>query len=105
MKKLITLGLLVAGLSCVTPSFASDTALPAAEESTVVLYVDINNDSAEKMSDLLNGVGLKKAQAIVEYRQANGPFLSVEDLLNVPGICPATLEKNRQNITVGESEN
>ncbi|MFQ3230549.1 ComEA family DNA-binding protein [Reinekea sp.] len=98
MKKLALL--LVIVLSAIAPSMVfADTSSSAAEE--VILFVDINVDSAEKMSDLLKGVGLKKAQAIVEYRQENGPFETVEDLLNVSGIGPATLEKNRSAIKVG----
>nr|WP_243645831.1 helix-hairpin-helix domain-containing protein [Reinekea marinisedimentorum] len=66
----------------------------------IILVVDINKDSAEKMSDLLNGVGPKKAQAIVDYRDANGPFLSADELANVPGIGSATVNKNREAIVV-----
>ncbi|WP_108125656.1 ComEA family DNA-binding protein [Saccharospirillum mangrovi] len=82
---------------------AEDNAATSAEDS-VVLYVDINNDNAEKMADLLDGVGLAKAQAIVEYREQYGPFIGPEDLLNVRGIGPATLEKNRSRIQVGMTD-
>ena len=88
-------------LVAVPMSFA-DEGTSATE--TVILYVDINNDSAEKMADLMTGVGLSKAQAIVDYRLENGPFEAVEDLLMVPGIGPATLEKNRAMIKLGETE-
>jgi competence protein ComEA len=56
------------------------------------------------MADLLKGVGLKKAQAIVDYRTEYGAFSAPEDLLNVSGIGPSTLEKNRLIIRIGESE-
>lgn len=93
-----TLALLIA-----TPSFANDAemATTSAEEN-IVLYVDINQDGAEKLADLLNGVGLKKAEAIIAYRTKHGPFKSVDDLLNVPGIGVVTLEKNRAAIIIGE---
>ncbi|HNL91858.1 MAG TPA: helix-hairpin-helix domain-containing protein, partial [Pseudomonadales bacterium] len=42
----------------------------------------------------------KKAQAIVSFREQNGAFKSVDDLVNVPGIGPATLEKNRSIIDI-----
>jgi competence protein ComEA len=99
MKKLALLFVVV--LSAIAPSFVMAESSDAALTEEVILFVDINVDSAEKISDLLKGVGMKKAQAIVEYREANGPFEAVEDLLNVSGIGPATLEKNRAAIKVG----
>lgn len=62
--------------------------------------VNVNTASADALSELLNGVGPKKAEAIVAYREANGPFKVVDDLLNVKGIGPATLEKNRDRISL-----
>ena len=44
-------------------------------------------------------IGPAKAEAIVAYREANGPFSSVEDLVLVKGIGGATLEKNRGKLT------
>jgi len=43
---------------------------------------------------------MKYAERIVQYRDKNGPFKNVEDLLNVQGIGPKTLEKNKDRITV-----
>lgn len=65
--------------------------------------VDINQASAEQIAAALNGVGPAKAEAIVQYRTANGPFVSVEQLSDVKGIGPATVNKNRALILV-ESE-
>ena len=45
--------------------------------------VNINLASAQELSESLNGIGLKKAQAIVSYRQTNGKFNSVKDLLKI----------------------
>lgn len=98
---LIALGMTLLMLNTTT-AFAEDDS--ASAEEGVVLYVDINNDDAEKMADLLDGVGLAKAQAIVEYREMNGPFIAPEDLLNVRGIGPATLEKNRSRIQIGMTD-
>lgn len=83
-----------------------DTVEPSneASEQVVILYVNINTDSAEKMADLLNGVGLKKAQAIVDYRNEFGPFETVDALTNVPGIGPATVDKNRSAIQISLPE-
>ena len=74
----------------------------SASTEQTILYVDINKDSAEKMSDLLIGVGAKKAEAIVQYREQNGPFNSAEELVNVPGIGASTLQKNYEAIVVGD---
>lgn len=60
--------------------------------------VDINSATADELSKALKGIGPAKAQAIVQYREKNGPFKSVDDLTHVKGIGKATLEKNRANI-------
>lgn len=60
--------------------------------------VNVNTASAETISEELTGVGLSKAQAIVEYRQQHGPFESVEELADVKGIGQRTLELNENNI-------
>ncbi len=62
--------------------------------------VDINTADAETISAELNGVGLAKAQAIVEYRKKYGPFKSADDLSLVKGIGDRTVELNRANIRV-----
>ena len=61
--------------------------------------VNINRASVTEL-DSLPGVGPSTAQAIVEYRTANGPFGSVEDLLNVKGIGPAKFEAMRKLVGV-----
>ncbi len=62
--------------------------------------VNINTADAETISAELTGIGLSKAQAIVEYREKHGPFRSVEDLSLVKGIGDKTVEKNRGDIQV-----
>jgi len=60
------------------------------------------NINTATMSDLdtLSGVGPSTAKAIIEYRTKNGPFGSVDDLLNVRGIGPAKLDAMREQVTV-----
>lgn len=60
--------------------------------------ININKASAEQIAASLNGVGLKKAQAIVNYRRSNGSFKHAEQLLEVKGIGEAILKKNKGNI-------
>jgi len=62
--------------------------------------VDINTADAETISAELNGIGLTKAKAIVEYRKKHGPFRSPEDLSLVKGIGERTVEKNLSDIKV-----
>ena len=60
------------------------------------------NINTASMSDLdtLSGVGPSTAKAIIDYRTKNGPFGSIEDLLNVRGIGPAKLDAMREQVTV-----
>jgi competence protein ComEA len=62
--------------------------------------VDINSADAETLASSIDGVGTQKAIAIVQYREANGPFPSVDDLVNVQGIGMKTIDKNRSKLTV-----
>ena len=62
--------------------------------------VDLNTADAETLQRELNGIGQVKAKAIVEYREANGPFTSVDELLEVKGIGASTLDKNRSKLSV-----
>ena len=61
-----------------------------------MITFNINTADAEIIADLMNGVGPKKAQAIIEYRTANGPFENLEALLAVKGIGSATIAKNKE---------
>lgn len=65
--------------------------------------VNVNTADAETISAELQGVGISKAIAIVEYRQANGPFKTADDLTQVKGIGERTVEINRNNILVDSS--
>jgi competence protein ComEA len=65
--------------------------------------VNVNTADAETLSAELKGVGITKAIAIVEYRKANGPFKSAEDLAKVKGIGARTVELNKENILVDEA--
>lgn len=61
----------------------------------------INLNAADQATlATLDGVGESKAAAIIEYREANGPFASVGDLSKVSGIGEKTLEKNADRLTV-----
>ena len=65
--------------------------------------VDINAADAPTLAEQLTGIGDTRAQAIVDYRESNGAFASVEALTEVDGIGTATLENNRDRLTVGDN--
>ena len=64
--------------------------------------VNVNKADAETISAELQGVGISKAIAIVEYRKANGPFRRADDLALVKGIGARTVEINRDNIRIDD---
>lgn len=66
--------------------------------------VNVNTADAETIAAELNGVGLSKARAIVEYREKHGPFKSPDDLSLVKGIGERTVDRNRADIRVSDSK-
>lgn len=63
--------------------------------------VNINQASAQEIADVLQGVGMTKAEEIVRYRDNNGAFRHADELVNVKGIGLNTVEKNRERISLG----
>lgn len=61
--------------------------------------ININSATASEISKSLIGIGAKKAEAIVQYREKHGNFTEAEQLLEVQGIGKATLDKNRDRLT------
>lgn len=66
--------------------------------------VNINTASAEEIADSLKGIGLSKAQKIVDYREANGSFVHADELVNVKGIGLRTVDQNRGMILLGNGK-
>ncbi|MGV6987604.1 ComEA family DNA-binding protein [Testudinibacter sp. P80/BLE/0925] len=102
LKKLSLLALL--GTMISAPSFADKTkaAAPSAVTTveTVAAKINLNSATAQELEKGLLGIGAKKAEAIVEYREKNGNFISIDQLSDVSGIGKATLEKNRHLLTL-----
>jgi competence protein ComEA len=66
--------------------------------------VDVNTADAETISKSLKGIGMSKAEAIIEYRKKHGPFKNADELTLVKGIGERTIELNRADIKVGSVE-
>ena len=64
--------------------------------------ININTASQEQL-DGLKGIEPAKAKAIVDYRQKNGTFKSVDDLQNVPGIGPTIFKGLRADVTISDA--
>lgn len=82
------------------PNATSPVTASQASASAEVGRVNLNTADAEALESGLIGIGKVKAQAIVDHRTANGPFVSVDELLEVKGIGAATLEKNRDKLSI-----
>ena len=95
----ISLGLL---LGLAGASFLPHSAVAAEDPAQIARLapVNINQASAESIAEALNGIGLSRARAIVEYRDQHGPFKSIDDLANVKGVGSRTLEKNRSLVVL-----
>lgn len=61
--------------------------------------ININTADVQELTKL-KGVGVKKAEAIIAWREENGNFKTVDQLLEVKGIGEATLAQNRENIRI-----
>ena len=83
-----------------TEGIELETAVEAAAAAPGGL-IDINSATVADL-DTLPGIGPSTAEKIVEYREANGPFAAIEEIMNVSGIGPAKFEQIQAFITVGE---
>lgn len=91
MKRLLGVFLVCVLLAAMSaaPVFGAEEAAP----------ININTATVEELVGL-KGVGEKYAQAIVQYREENGPFESPEDIQKVPGIGARTFEANAERISI-----
>jgi competence protein ComEA len=67
--------------------------------------VNINTANAQSLSKNIKGVGLKKAEAIIAYREKHGEFKTIADITKVKGIGKKLLQKNEGNLLVKQPEN
>jgi len=65
--------------------------------------LDLNAATAQQLADQLPGIGPAKAKRIVDWRKVNGPFPTIDRLLDVRGIGPKTLQRLRPLLRVGDA--
>ncbi len=95
MKKFIFVLYLLLSLPLVNTAFAETSTTSAAIQPVAI---NINVADADSIADALKGIGMKKAEAIVAFREANGPFMTLNEITLVKGIGEKTLEANREYI-------
>ena len=94
--------LLLALILGISPALTT-LSLHAEEEvavASVIQTVNINKADAATLAQNQDGVCRSRAEAIVKYRKAYGPFVAVDDLLEVKGVGPSIVDNNRDRITL-----
>ena len=89
------------GLLAVAASAAPPEAAKGAPAAAKAGAVDLNSASEAQLQEV-PGIGPSLAKKIVEFRNENGPFKSVDDLLKVRGVGEKSLERLRPHLTVGK---
>ena len=105
LRSVFSIAALAALLTLLPSSSIAQTrsAAAAAKAAAAGVVININTASAAEL-DALPGIGAKTAARIVEYRQKNGPFKKVEELMNVRGVGEKNFLKLKAQITVGAAK-
>lgn len=98
IHSMVVASLLAGGAGQAQAAEQSPTGAAEVEITQSALSVNVNTANAEELADLLNGVGMARAQAIIDYREKHGPFRQASDLVLVKGIGQATVDRNLQVI-------
>ena len=96
---------LVAALVCVTSPLAAQRASKPPVTATTVSTgpVNLNNATAAQIA-ALPGIGPKTADLVVQYRQKNGPFRKIEEIMNVKGIGEKSFLRIKDRLTVADAK-
>jgi len=90
----------LASLFAAIPGVAAQAKPQASPKSGSTQVVNVNTASASDF-EALPGIGPKMAARIIEYRQKNGPFKKVEELMNVRGLGEKNFLKLKAQLTIG----
>lgn len=84
------------------PATSVQASVPVVVEqpTTQASRINLNTADASVLQRELFGIGEAKAKAIVAYREENGPFASVDELLEVKGIGKSILDRNRDKLDI-----
>jgi competence protein ComEA len=99
MKPLISVVLSLLLVCLAAPMSFAEAEPDSGAELASLEAININTADVETLTRL-EGIGEKKAQAIVTWREENGDFVSVEQLVEISGIGAATLEANRDRLRI-----
>jgi competence protein ComEA len=101
LRLLASLALVAAFVAQPAAQAAQKPAPARTEARPAVASINLNTATAAEL-EKLPGIGQKVAARIVEYRQKNGPFKKVEELMNVQGIGEKSFLQFRGQLTVGQ---
>lgn len=65
-----------------------------------VKMINLNTATQDELVRELNGIGQAKAKSIIEYREKYGPFISINQIMEVSGVGPAIFEKNKDKLSI-----
>ena len=100
IRTILSVAALAACLGTQSPALAQKPAARAVVKPDTTTAININTASAADFESL-PGIGAKTAARIIEYRQKNGAFKRIEELMNVRGIGEKAFLKLRAQLTVG----
>jgi len=103
MRALVSMSALSLLLAALPAPMLAQAKAAAAPKAASTAVVNINTASAAEL-DALPGIGAKTAARIVDYRQKNGPFKKIEELMNVRGVGEKNFLKLKAQITVGAAK-
>jgi competence protein ComEA len=105
MKKLfVVLGILMWVISSGTPVVLAEQSAKSKSDLSSELSVDLNHATKQELAEL-PGIGDTVAERVIAYREENGDFQKIEEIMNVKGIGEKTFLKLKDNLTVKKGSN